>query len=47
MNYAAAQHLAEEPVALPDLTEVLLEMDRMDDLSDGLSDGSQARSPEF
>ena len=28
VNYAAAQHLAEEPVALPDLTEVLFEVDR-------------------
>ena len=47
VNHAAAQHLSDEPVALPDLTEVLLEMDRSDDLSDGLSDECQARSPEF
>ena len=46
VNYAAAQHLAEEPVALPDLTEVLVEMDRSAVLIDGLSDAT-ARSPEF
>ena len=46
VNYAAAQHLAEVPVALPDLTEVLVEVDRTAVLSDGLSDAT-ARSPEF
>ena len=46
VNHAAAQHLAEEPVALPDLTEVLVEMDRSAVLSDVHSDAT-ARSPEF
>ena len=30
VNYAAAQHLADVPVALPDLTEVLAEVARTD-----------------
>ena len=38
VNYAAAQHLADVPVALPDLTEVLAEVARTDLVSDGLGD---------
>ena len=36
VNYAAAQHLADVPVALPDLTEVLAEVARTELVSDGL-----------
>ena len=39
-NYAAAQHLADVPVALPDLTEVLAEVARTDLVSDGLGDST-------
>ena len=38
VNYAVAQHLADVPVALPDLTEVLAEVARTDFVSDSLSD---------
>ena len=38
VNYAAARHLADVPVALPDLTEVLVEVARTDVVSDCLSD---------
>ena len=38
VSYAVAQHLADIPVALPDLTEVLAEMARTDFVSDSLSD---------
>ena len=41
VNYAVAQHLADIPVALPDLTEVLAEMARTDFVSDSLSDELQ------
>ena len=44
VNYAAAQHLADVPVALPDLTEVLLEVDRSGALSDSLGDWIAADS---
>ena len=40
VNYAAAQHLADVPVALPDLTEVLAEVARTDLVSDGLGDST-------
>ena len=40
VNYAAAQHLADVPVALPDLTEVLAEVARTDLVSDGLGDSA-------
>ena len=40
MNYAAAKHLADVPVALPDLTEVLAEVARTDLVSDGLGDST-------
>ena len=40
VNYAAAQHLAEVPVALPDLTEVLAEVARTDLVSDCLGDST-------
>ena len=33
VNYAAAKHLADVPVALPDLTEVLAEVARTDSVS--------------
>ena len=36
VNYAVAQHLADVPVALPDLTEVLAEVARSDVMSDAL-----------
>ena len=36
VNYAAAKHLADVPVALPDLTEVLAEVARTDLVSAGL-----------
>ena len=38
MNYAAAQHLADVPVALPDLTEVLAEVALTDFVADCLDD---------
>ena len=44
MNYAAAQHLADVPVALPDLTEVLAEVARTDLVSDGLGDSTATAS---
>ena len=40
VNYTAAQHLADVPVALPDLTEVLAEVARTDLVSDGLGDST-------
>ena len=40
VNYAAAQHLADVPVALPDLTEVLAEVARTDFVSDCLGDST-------
>ena len=40
LNYAVSQHLAEVPVALPDLTEVLAEVARTDLGSDGLGDST-------
>ena len=40
VNYAAAQHLADVLVALPDLTEVLAEVARTDLVSDGLGDST-------
>ena len=40
VNYAAAQHLADVPVALPDLTEVLAEVARTDLVSGGLGDST-------
>ena len=40
VNYAAAQHLAGVPVALPDLTEVLAEVARTDFVSDCLGDST-------
>ena len=40
VNYVVAEHLAEVPVALPDLTEVLAEMDRSAVVSDGLGDAT-------
>ena len=40
VNYAAAKHLADVPVALPDLTEVLAEVARTDLVSDGLGDST-------
>ena len=36
VNYTVAQHLADVPVALPDLTEVLAEVARIDFVSDRL-----------
>ena len=44
VNYAAAQHLADVPVALPDLTEVLAEVDRTDLVSDDLVSDSPSDS---
>ena len=51
VNYAAAQHLADVPVALPDLTEVLAEVARTDGLgastatvSSASRDGSSCNS---
>ena len=38
VNYAAAQHLADVPVALPDLTEVLAEVALTDFVADCLDD---------
>ena len=40
VNYAAAQHLAGVPVALPDLTEVLAEVARTEFVSDCLGDST-------
>ena len=40
VNYAVAQHLADVPVALPDLTEVLAEVARSDVVSDALCDST-------
>ena len=40
-NYAVAQHLADVPVALPDLTEVLAEVARTDCVKDALSDSTE------
>ena len=40
VNYAVAQHLADVPVALPDLTEVLAEVARIDFVSDCLGDST-------
>ena len=38
MNYVLARHLADVPVALPDLTEVLAERARADFVRDAESD---------
>ena len=47
VNYTVAQHLAVVPVALPDLTEVLAEVDRSDSVS-GCPDPRQSgQHPEF
>ena len=40
VNYAVAQHLADVPRALPDLTEVLTEVTRADFVSDSLSNST-------
>ena len=40
VNYVAAAQLAEVPLALPDLTEVLAEMDRSAVVRDGLGDAT-------
>ena len=40
VNRTVAQHLADVPVAPPDLTEVLAEVARSDDMSDGLGDST-------